>query len=365
LKTRQLALLLLIVFAPTVWAQEQDGCRDVLELTGKDHSVDDLEVGVSTYVHSRYCDGTSEKSGVNFDSGASLILDAIPMSGFLKGNSSQETVRNFCRQFDSEFKLHERHYVETSIAVSDAIHAWQHCKELAGLGVLFYPQVTPTQFTAGLKRKQNLSVKVTGISYDHDLMKCTAMTTGPHPTRITLDENTVVDLTEKNWNVTCKRIGKVVGDNTIYPQADVVVETDAANAFTWTIPADVGYSFEFSSQVLKEFGVLKTQLAKQQDRHYTIVWDDPVTLNDIGHTTPVVPPGNWIRPKSVDLGKHDIYDICVVSDVNDQKVGPNSETKCEVSLGKDGIWKLTVEHTWDSDTQSSQITCVAKCGRIQ
>lgn len=351
MKSSRLLLTVVIaaLFASSAEAQgtePPDTCSTVFN--ARNFTTEDQQIAIFSSLHDNYCDGASEKSSINFDSAAKIIYEGIPLGGNLSGGSSQEKVHNFCKSYDSEYRRNETHYKSTSILLADVVKAWSACEEQRTHGVLVKTDVKPTVFVLGISRTAVRPVAVNGVTYDHGLLSCTVPKTNSSPTRTVADANTVYALTETTWGVTCERIAKAAAnpsDDAEYPQADIVVETDAAPPFSFTIPADTKHTHQFASDLQKEMDAIKTEIDGQEKRHYTIEWDDEVaiTLNSASQS----PPER--------LGK---YDICQINSLVQQFV-TNGTTTCKLSQDSSG-WTLN-----GSILLQGAITCTARCGRIK
>jgi hypothetical protein len=345
MKVRIIILVLVAILTPAARADNSDGCRDVLELTGREYSVEDQRIAVLVRVHDDYCDGETEKSGTNFQSGAQYLYG---ISGFLSGANDQETVRNFCKAFDSEYRRNESRYRAISQVVREAVGAWLQCKQLATKGVLFYPDLKVDTFVVGLARTNQHGVKVTGMTYKPNLLSCTVPGSKKGSARIAVDQDLPLDLTDKVWSVTCQRTAV----NGIYPQATIAIETDAAPAFTYTIPPDKEYKYQFASDLEKDMATLKDRIAKQEERHYSIKWEDPQEIRCDLIQKPI--------DAKLDLGKHD---VCQLLGEEHQFID-NSSTACLLTESETG-WTLSTHHDFHAPDKGSTIVCHAMCGTIQ
>ena len=285
-------VVLLLMSGPALYSQDGDNCRDVLQYSARNYSVSEEEIGIATRLHDQYCHGEDVKSGVNIDSGAEAVIKAIPVKGFLNFGSTQERLTSFCKTFDSEYKLNVSRYQNISQVVNETTNAWLSCVTLAGKGILFRPKIGATQLVLEIERTAAAKASVQGITYDPKLLECSAPNSDKTTTNTKVDKTTQKVLTDDEfWPVTCLRLPVQEKNETVYPRAEISVST-TKGAFLLPIPADAKFPYQFSSEIQNLITQTNDRIAKQETRHYSVLWDseNTVTLNvPIHQTNPSIP----------------------------------------------------------------------------
>jgi hypothetical protein len=357
---------LLLMAGPILYAQDGDNCRDVLQYSARNYSVFEEEIGIATKIHDQYCEGENEKSGMNIDSGAEMLIKAIPIKVNLSFGSTQERLKSFCKTFDSDYKQNIQKYQNISQVVNETTNAWVSCITLASKGVLFRPKIGATQVVLEIQRTAAAKASVTGITADPRLLDCSAPNSDTTKGYTKVGKSTTKLLTDDEfWPITCLRIPSQEKDETVYPRAEISVGT-TRGAFLLPIPADAKFPYQFSSLLQHLISQTNDRISRQEMRHYSILWDDDptnqylVTLNAVPiHSATTSTP----TEDTANLGKHD---ICEVSHT-DYHIAINGESECLLTLDNEGNWKLTGKRSIfkDIQNQGSTTVCRARCGRIQ
>jgi hypothetical protein len=264
----------LVALSSAVFAQSQDdGCGDVLYMTGRNYARDTLDLSVAQRVYDQYCEGDSAKRGINFDSGLSAIIQAVPFSGFLRGGTTEEQVNSFCKTFDSYSQLHESELHERSLVDHSSINAWIACKEMSARGIVFRPRLLRQSFTIEVSRKGAEPISVQGIHYDPKLLKCTVPNSqdSPHH-RTSAGPDTQKELTDASWSVNCTRVPTMFDKVARYPAAEITVETTKGD-FPMSVPQDDKLPAEWASQIEDRQAAVEAAVKAMQTELATIGTD--------------------------------------------------------------------------------------------
>jgi hypothetical protein len=254
----------LLSLSVVVFAEDGDGCSDVLSFSGRNYTEDSLDFSVAQRVYDQYCQDGTAKSGMSFESGAEVVIKAVPLSGHLSGGSTSEQVTNFCKTFDSSYRHDERRRNSTSLVDRYATSAWLACKELTAKGVFFRPRLQRTAFTIEVKRKNVDAVAVQGIIYDSKLLSCSVPNSDVSlHHRISADPDTQKELGTDYWPVTCTRVPTTEDNVTFYPEADIQVST-TQGTFPLTIPAEPLFPLRWATQIANRQDYLDSTLLKVQ-----------------------------------------------------------------------------------------------------
>jgi hypothetical protein len=332
----------------------QDNCRPVLELTGRNFSVDQSTLAVQMNIYNQYCQSDTTKSGSDFNAGVQY-LGSLGLS--FGGSNNQEIMQNFCKTFSSNYSQNKTTFDSASTVATASVKAWLACEQAKNNGVLFQPTLQKTQFSLGVKRTGAHVGNVTRISYDTKLLSCK------------VDGQLPKTLTEDFWNISCTRTPQTdakTGD-TEYPEADFLVETTLAPPFPLTLPADGTVHCQFASEIQKQLDQFNGLLSVQQNRQYKIVFDidnamalyngtpnSPLSTDT--NATPAADQANGFFTWKRNLGEHD---VCVLNGMTDQLGILGVSTTCIVE--PDGSnWILTAQAG-----RTNAVICHYRCGRIQ
>ena len=124
----RLVYFAMLTMASASVAQETDGCRDVLEYSGRNYSTEVQTLSIALKVYDQYCENDSYKSGTNFDATLDTVIKAIPIKFGLSSGSTEERLRYFCKTFNSDYQKSTYQYKSTSLVDSAATNAWLACK---------------------------------------------------------------------------------------------------------------------------------------------------------------------------------------------------------------------------------------------
>jgi hypothetical protein len=352
------SFLVALLIAPLQWGQDSQGydnCTPVLELTGRNYSVEDSKAAVQSNIYNQYCENDTTNSNSNLDVGAKL-LGSIGLS--FGGSSNEETVRNFCKTYQSNYTQNQSYYRNISTVLKSTTDAWSACEQGKQQGVLFRPTVQKTQLSVGIARRGSHPGNVTAINYDTKRLSCKFDNASSLPKA----------LTEDYWNVFCSRTPQTTSTGeTIYPEADFVVDTSLAPPFPLTIPADGSVPYQFASEIQKQLNQLDGRLSLQENRQYKIAFDTEgeisVVSGNLSFPTPkdtdITPPQDKSNGASYwqrDLGTHD---VCLLTGYNDQVNILGVTTACQVTEQLNNDWIVQAY-----GGQNRITNCSYKCGRI-
>lgn len=237
------ASLILLSVSPGQ-GQGNDGCADVLALTGRDELYSYERQEAMREIYDQYCSGKQMKSGVNLDLGVEDLL-----GGFNLGvGTTKDKVESVCREYEDIARRAQSSLQQASIVVKEAIAAWRDCKQIAANGLDIDPKVQHTQFAIDFRRWGARDVVLNGFNYDARFAECRGATTAGEDQ--VLDRTSKVLLTDDtSWSAVCRRHPKEIGSITYYPEVEVIVPTSANGTFTLRVPRSVLPELTWSQQI--------------------------------------------------------------------------------------------------------------------
>jgi hypothetical protein len=265
------------VFSQTATTSAYSRCEKVLELTGKDVSVNVQERKIRLEVYENLCNGTSAKEGLDFSLSGSAIIDLVPVEGAATFASRKEKVEKFCKTYDSKTDIDAYNVGLSSTVVRESIGAWERCMNInQSVNIAVTSGPGPEGLLIELTRmKENATFQ--GIDVHSGAMNCTA--TAPlkkidGSTTYTAAKNTTTLLADgKSVNVSCTRTPKNpdAAGNAYYPPLSFSILTDRGSLFLNLPDNKVGP--DYLSQWLSEkaaltsrIGVLSSEITALRNR---------------------------------------------------------------------------------------------------
>ncbi len=244
MRTLIIVLLLAHVTTPRIEGQApEDGCAEVLRLTGRDSSVSYQQQAARAYVYSNYCSGSEIREGVNLDLGVSDLVNSFDL-GF---GSTKDKVEHVCRTSQESSASSSVDFKRSSVVVRDAIASWLECKKLNSDGLTVKPHLGQASFDIDLQRWGPDVVRVSGVHYDDAILSCKAKLEIDGDA-VVVDENTSFELTDgDNWPITCWRTPQGTAPQR-YPEAEISIST-TAGTFRMRVPRDERPSYSWASDL--------------------------------------------------------------------------------------------------------------------
>lgn len=241
--------LVIVAVLGTSTSTAQDQCVDVLKYASRNESIETYSLATARDTYENICSGSTVKSSASSSVGLGAVVEALPIEFNLGSGSTSERASYFCKTYFGSYKKNESRFKSTNTVVIEAVGAWRSCMDLFGKGVEFKPRISSTQLLVEVRRvKVDVPVRVEGIKYDPLLLKCDVPSTDSLKTRTVANDKTVKTILDEVWTISCTREAKKIGNETIYPKADIGIAT-TRGTFLMPIPADALFPYQWSSEI--------------------------------------------------------------------------------------------------------------------
>ena len=178
---------------------------------------------VAKSIYDDYCQGNSARSSAATSVGIEAVVKAIPIKFNFGGNSAQEQLSNFCRNYNTSFQAYSQQEMDSSVVVRKALSAFNECIGLSKKDVYFKPVMGRTNVSVDLSRGAR-DVQLQGIVYRSSDLSC--MVPGAEGL-VKADEHTTKSLDGNSLPITCTRIPQSQPDGTqVYTGTELTVATN-------------------------------------------------------------------------------------------------------------------------------------------
>lgn len=79
-----------------------DACKTIITDGLRDYSIETNSAEYLNSVRDQYCDSSSSAKSSKFGVGLDAVVEAIPIGFKVNYNSSQEAMRNFCKNYSAQ-----------------------------------------------------------------------------------------------------------------------------------------------------------------------------------------------------------------------------------------------------------------------
>lgn len=204
------ALFVLLVtagFTQSSIAQDSaDRCRTVADLMGRDQTGYTFNSAMTDYIYDQLCDDRQERSGIDYQSQASAVIDLVPIGGSSGLSGRKEKTRKFCSTHVKQSAANTSISLTQSIVVKEAIQAWQSCIALNDqVDINIKHNLGGSGFIVELSRGREDAV-FQGIHLKQGRIECsTQVFEDGRWTNKTVDQNFSAPLTTSKLAVSCRR----------------------------------------------------------------------------------------------------------------------------------------------------------------
>jgi hypothetical protein len=235
-------------------------CTDIAR-TLKEFSISTSSSSYLNSVFDSYCEasGSAKQSGVGI--GLDAIVKAIPIKFTGSYSSSEDAVKNFCKNYSSSTSLQERKYSYEEKIASKALDTVTDCLKLQSQGITITHDILNKEVaTFYLKSAVEQKIVVSGVATSGPI-SCTGHIGGQSKS---INETTGIAV-QKTQNFSCKRRGSSTSANQpkVYEEATVTIATNFGN-YNVLWPRDERLPEDMASMVGKDLEELKGNLKKRK-----------------------------------------------------------------------------------------------------
>ncbi|WP_188569239.1 hypothetical protein [Undibacterium terreum] len=240
-----------------------DACKTIITDGLREYSIQTSSSEYLNSVHDNYCEASGSAKSSKFGLGLDAVVDAIPIKFTGSYGSSQEAMKNFCKNYDSStVALSDQSAVKVT-TVSRAYQSFDQCMALAAQNVVLRHQVVSAQsFNFQVAPGFNRPVTINGIQVE-GAVQCYGQTP-KSATAVKFDKNTKVTLANNDTvSLGCTRTGtKDAKGNTIYDTATVTLFTNIVpnGNYSVYIPKQTTVATDDAADIATRLAILESSL---------------------------------------------------------------------------------------------------------
>jgi hypothetical protein len=256
---RVLQLFIVVAGISDVCAQALQ-CTDIAR-TLKEFSISTSSSSYLNSVFDSYCESSGESKQAGVGIGLDMVVKAIPIKFSGSYSSSQEAMKNFCKNYSSSTSLQERKYSYEERIASKALDTVSDCLRLQSQGITITHVTTNREATDFfLKSGVDQKISLNGVNISGPV-SCTGQISGVSKT---MNEATHVAVSTSQ-NINCKRKSEInfASNVKVYQESVITIATNFGN-YNVLWPRDERLPEDMASVVGKDLEELKGSLQRRK-----------------------------------------------------------------------------------------------------
>lgn len=296
---RTVVAALVLVLGPGM-AFAQSDCQSPLIYASRDNDQQSVEEAFVSYGYNNICSGKSAKTGLDFGSSATAIVDMLPIKSSMSFGLRKEKAEQFCKEQSDYQDMHRTASRNSSIVVRESLQAFNICKAMETAKVRMNFDIGTRGFAIKVARGSGDANFEGVVITPATAAACTMTHVGQDGGNLVeVGPSTVFPLTGREVAITCD---KNIVDGRI-PGMEVQIKTSEKSMRLNLLP-DFEYMPQYASQM--------REALETKDREYRAAFDqhqqraDSVGSFRADKPTPIVMTGGkgWDKLEKCPAGHY-------------------------------------------------------------
>lgn len=224
-----LSSILLALTIPAVAHAMEDyaHCKTIITDGLREIDIETSSFAYLNTVFDKYCESSGVARESSFNAGLSVVVDAIPNKFTLGSSDKNQSMRNFCKEYQSYSAGRNDSFRRKEKIVTRAYDSFDACVGLAAQGVKLSHKIRSLEFLDFfLSPSLGRPVIMNGIQTSGNIECRGKNSDSLSKNALIFDVNTRVIVKDTPLNIVCRRTGKPSKKGTVYEEGVVTLLTD-------------------------------------------------------------------------------------------------------------------------------------------